>query len=92
MEEDPSKGRGAHKKEVKGRTWHWCKHHMAWGNHKEENCQLGKDRTSQQKSDINQVAAQAASATIINSEWQALMANIARNMANNDWPDPHGNH
>jgi cell division protein FtsB len=78
----PPKEEEAHKKEVKGRTWHWCKHHMAWGNHKEENCRLGKDCTSQQKSGINQVAAQAASATIINSEWQALMANMACNMAN----------
>jgi hypothetical protein len=35
----PNKGE-AHKKKVKGRTWRWCKHHMAWGNHKEELCQL----------------------------------------------------
>ncbi len=31
----PSKEGKAHKKKVKGQTWHWCKHHMAWGNHKE---------------------------------------------------------
>ncbi len=59
----PPKEGEAHKKEVKGCTWHWYKHHMAWGNHKEENCQLGKDHTNQQKSSINQVAAQATSAT-----------------------------
>jgi hypothetical protein len=34
----PPKGGEAHKKKVKGCTWHWCKHHMAWGNHKEELC------------------------------------------------------
>jgi hypothetical protein len=50
----PPKNEGeAHKKKVKGRTWHWCKHHMAWGNHKESDCQLGKDRTDQQNSGIN---------------------------------------
>jgi hypothetical protein len=67
---------------VKGRTWHWCKHHMARGNHKESDCRLGKDRTDQQNSGINQVAAQATSATILNPKWQALMANMACNMAN----------
>jgi hypothetical protein len=78
----PPKEGEAHKKKVKGHTWCWCKHHMAWGNHKESDCQLGKDRTDQQNSGINQVAAQAASATILNPKCQALMANMARNMAN----------
>jgi hypothetical protein len=32
----PPKEGESHEKEIKGRTWHWCKHHMAWGNHKEE--------------------------------------------------------
>jgi hypothetical protein len=79
----PLKEGEAHENEVKGHTWHWCKHHMAWGNHKEENCRLGKDCTNQQKSSINQVAGQAASATVLNSKWQALMANMASNLANN---------
>jgi hypothetical protein len=52
----PPKEREAHKKKVKGCTWRWCKQHMAWGNHKEADCQLGKDRTNQQNSGINQVA------------------------------------
>jgi hypothetical protein len=54
---------------------------MAWGNHKEEHCRLGNECTNQ-TSDLNQVAAQAASATILNPKWQALMASMARNMAN----------
>jgi hypothetical protein len=37
---------------------------------------------NEQNSGLNQVAAQAALETILNPEWQALMANIARNMAN----------
>ncbi len=72
----------AHKKKVAGRTWCWCKHHMAWGNHKEELCQLGNERTNQQTSGLNQVAAQATLATVFNPEWQALMANMACNMSN----------
>ncbi len=56
---------------------------MAWGNHKEGLCQLGNMRTNQQTNGHNQVAAQAASATVLNPEWQALMANMARNMADN---------
>jgi hypothetical protein len=34
----PPKEGEAHEKKVKGHTWHWCKHHMAWGNHKEGDC------------------------------------------------------
>jgi hypothetical protein len=34
----PPKEEEAHKKKVKGRTWRWCKHTMAWGNHKESDC------------------------------------------------------
>jgi hypothetical protein len=56
---------------------------MVWDNHKEADCQLGKDCTNQQNSGINQVAAQAVSATVLNSKWQALMANMARNMTDN---------
>ncbi len=56
---------------------------MAWGNHKEELCRLGHERTNQQTNGLNQVAAQAALATVLNPEWQALMANMACNMANN---------
>jgi hypothetical protein len=78
----PPKEEKVHEKKVKGRTWGWCKHHMAWGNHKEELCQLGNKCTNQQTNGLNQVAAQAASATVLNPEWQALMANIVCNMAN----------
>ena len=55
---------------------------MAWGNHKEELCQLGNECTNQQTRGLNQVTAQAALATVLNPEWQALMPNMARNMAN----------
>jgi hypothetical protein len=55
---------------------------MAWGNHKEELCRLVNERTNQQTNSLNQDAAQAALATVLNPEWQALMANMARNLAN----------
>jgi hypothetical protein len=77
----PSKEGEALEKKVKGRTWRWCKHHMAWGNYKEELCRLGNKRTTQRTNGLNQVAAQAALATVLNPEWQALMANMACNMA-----------
>jgi hypothetical protein len=34
----PPKEGEAHEKKIKGHTWRWCRHHMAWGNHKEELC------------------------------------------------------
>jgi hypothetical protein len=67
---------------VKGSTWHWCKHHMVWVNHKEKLCRFGNERTNQQTISLNQVAAQAVLATVFNPEWQTLMANMAHNMAN----------
>jgi hypothetical protein len=54
---------------------------MVWGSHKEGECQLGKERINQKNGELNQVAAQAALATILNAEWQTLMANMACNMA-----------
>ncbi len=78
----PPKEGEAHEKKIKGRTWHLCQHHVAWGNQKESDCQHGKDCTDHQIISINQVTAQAALATILNPKWQALMANMARNMAN----------
>jgi hypothetical protein len=56
---------------------------MVWGNHKEELCRLGSEHTNQQTEGLNQVAAQATLATVLNPEWQDLMANMARNMADN---------
>jgi hypothetical protein len=54
---------------------------MAWGNHKEGLCQLRNECANQQTNGLNQVAAPAALATILNPEGQALMANMACNMA-----------
>ena len=35
-------------KVVKGKTVNWCEHHMAWGAHKPEDCELGKQRMAEQ--------------------------------------------
>ncbi len=83
MEKTSPKEGEMHEKKVKRHTWRWCKLHMAWGNRKEELCRLGNECTNQQTCGLNQVAAQAALATVLNPEWQALMANMARNMADN---------
>jgi hypothetical protein len=56
---------------------------MAWGNHKEGLCRLGNECTNLQTNSLNQVAAQAALATVLNPKWQALVANMAHNMADN---------
>jgi hypothetical protein len=81
LEKHPTQGWGGHEKKVKGRTWRWCKHHMAWGNHKEGDCSICKECINKQNSGLNQVVAKAALATIINPEWQAQMAIMARYMA-----------
>jgi hypothetical protein len=52
------------------------------GQSQEELCRLSSERTNQQNNGLNQVAAQAISATILNPEWQAFMANMAHNKAN----------
>jgi hypothetical protein len=38
----PPKEGEAHDKKVKGRTWHWCKHHMAWAITRKETANLAR--------------------------------------------------
>jgi hypothetical protein len=61
---------------------------MAWGNHKEADCQLGKERMKEQNNSINQVPAQAALATVLKPSWPIWHATWLMI----DWPDLHGNH
>ena len=68
-------------KKVKDRTFYWCKHHMCWGGHKEKECKKGMERTAQQNDGRSTYAASAASATVGNSDWNNLLANMHRNMA-----------
>jgi hypothetical protein len=64
----------------KDRVFHWCHHHMSWGGHKANDCLVGKERAGVDAG-RNSIAAQAASATVINPGWSALLANMQRNMA-----------
>ena len=66
----------------KDHEFHWCHHHMAWGAHKPNDCNVGKERAgAASDAGRNTVAAQAASATVINPSWSALLANMEHNMA-----------
>jgi len=68
-------------KKVKDRTFYWCKHHMCWGGHNEKECKKGMECTAQQNDGRSTYAASAASATVGNSDWNNLLANMHRNMA-----------
>ena len=55
---------------------------MCWGGHKEKECKKGMERTAAQQNDGRSTyAASAASATVVNSDWNNLLANMHRNMA-----------
>jgi len=55
---------------------------MSWGAHKANDYNVGKERAGGvPNAGRNIVAAQAASATVINPSWSALLANMERNMA-----------
>lgn len=54
---------------------------MCWGGHKEKECKKGMERTAQQNDGRSTYAASAASATVGNSDWNNLLANMHRNMA-----------
>jgi hypothetical protein len=80
----PFKDRKAHKKKEKGLSLALVQApHWAWGNHKEGDCHVGQERITQQNNGHNQVATQAALATILNPDWYAPMANMVCNMASN---------
>ena len=70
-------------KEVGGKKFHWCHHHMAWGIHKPADCRIGQSNKENREKEAkkNQVTAQAASATVISPQWATRVANMARNAA-----------
>jgi hypothetical protein len=69
-------------KEVRGKKFYWCHHHMAWGDHKPANCRVGQaQKDNKDAHQKKQVTTQVASATVIAPEWAALVANMTRNMA-----------
>jgi hypothetical protein len=69
-------------KEVRGKKFYWCHHHMEWGVHKPADCRVGQaQKDNKDAHQKKQVTAQAASATVIAPEWAALVANMTCNMA-----------
>jgi hypothetical protein len=88
----PSKEGEAHKKKVKGHTWHWCKYHMAWGNHKEELCRLSNERTTSKPAASTKLQPkpprQPSSTPSGKPSWPTWPATWPMT----DWPDSHGNH
>ena len=80
---DASKGDEPKEKEVRGKKFYWCHHHMAWGVHKPTNCHVGQaQKDNKDAHQKKQVTTQASSATIIAPKWSALVANMTRNMDN----------
>jgi hypothetical protein len=65
----PPKDGESKDKVSKCKTYHWCKHHMAWGIHSPKDCRLGNarkegDQASKKEDKPNSVAAAAPAATI----------------------------
>ena len=54
---------------------------MCWGGHKDKKCKKGMEHTAQQNKGRTTYTASAASATVGNSDWNNLLANMHRNMA-----------
>ena len=77
----PPKEGESHKKKVKDCTFYSCKHHMCWGGHKDKECKKGMECMAQQNEGRTTLTAYAASATVRNSNWNNLLANMHRNIA-----------
>ena len=55
----PPKAGDPETKQVDGKTWNWCIHHMCWTLHTSKDCRLGKERAVQQNAAPSSVANQA---------------------------------
>ncbi len=77
----PPKDGKSHKKKHGNRIYHWCSHHMVWGNHSAKDCCMGQEHKKEQIEGRNTYAALAAAATIGESQWDHLLTNMHRNLA-----------
>jgi hypothetical protein len=75
----PPKDGNKKSKEVGKHTYHWCEHHMVWCMHLPSECCLGKQRKEEQTPTVGATSATyaAAVASIVNPQFQALIASIA---------------
>ncbi len=77
----PPKDGESHEKKHSNWIYHWCSHHMVWGNHSAKDCCMGQEQKKEQNKGHNTHAALAAAATIGESQWAHLLANMHRNLA-----------
>jgi hypothetical protein len=75
----PLKDGNKKSKEVGKHTYHWCEYHMAWCMHLLSECHLGKQCKEEQRPTVRATSATyaAAVASIVNPQFQALIASIA---------------
>jgi hypothetical protein len=73
------------KKDVSGKTYQWCVHHMAWGVHSAQECCLGascidaqKDKDKAKPKD-KALSNTAAAATIANPSFAAFLSELSDN-------------
>ncbi len=72
----PPKEGKAKEKIVKEKTYHWCKHHMAWGIHPPKDCCLGLSRKDAQRAPQPMTAATAI-ATIARPSFAAFLSELS---------------
>jgi hypothetical protein len=77
----PPKDGEPKEKTPKGKTYHWCEHHMAWGIHSSKDCHLGNAQKEENQSfkkeeRPNSVAATAATTTITCPSIASLISNF----------------
>ncbi len=77
----PPKDGESHEKKQDSRTYYRYSHHMVWGNHSAKDCCMGQYRKKKQNEGRNTYAALAAAATVGESQWAHLLANMHRNLA-----------
>jgi hypothetical protein len=73
------------KKDVSGKTYQWCIHHMAWGVHSAQECRLGasckdaqKDKDKAKPTD-KALSFAAAAATLVNPSFAAFLTELSIN-------------
>jgi hypothetical protein len=72
----PPKDGELHKKKHGDWIYHWCSHHMVWGNRSAKDCCMGQECKKEQNEGCNTHAALVATATVGESQWAHLLANM----------------
>ncbi len=85
----PPKNGDKKSKEVGKYTYHWYEHHMAWCMHKQSECCLGKERKEEQQKTkptytANSATYATATASMVDSHFQALLATIGTALQRED--------